>query len=284
MDIQSSIVKAFATFFLLSYVKLLNSTVDILLPVKIYNIHQEAVGLYVYYDASYKYFSKEHLPYAITSIVFFLTFVFCPLVLLLLYPTTCFQKCLSSCRLRNHILHTFVDTFQGYYKDGIEPGTRDCRWFAAIYFLGRIVAVYIIFGISENVLCYVLIGISLVFLGALMAVLQPYKSSKLNIYHTMIVLFTAVVCLSITMLDQATTKAQWIINAVEYSIGIMCLSPILVAITYVIYCVIYRCFKKCKAAWQNVASGSELGNLIHKPGEKHLCTTISKNYQAVNIH
>ena len=113
MDIQSSIVKAFATFFLLSYVKLLNSTVDILLPVKIYNIHQEAVGLYVYYDASYKYFSKEHLPYAITSIVFFLTFVFCPLVLLLLYPTTCFQKCLSSCRLRNHILHTFVDTFQG---------------------------------------------------------------------------------------------------------------------------------------------------------------------------
>ena len=236
MDMQSSIAKAFATFLLLSYVKLLNSTLSILLPVKVYDVHQKVVGVYVYYDASYKYFSEDHLPYAIMSLIFFLLFGLSPLILLLFYPTRCFQKCLNFCRLRNHILHTFVDTFQGYYKDGIEPGTRDCRWFAAIYFLGRIVAVYIIFGISENVLCYVLIGISLVFLGALMAVLQPYKSSKLNIYHTMIVLFTAVVCLSITMLDQATTKAQWIINAVEYSIGIMCLSPILVAITYVIYC------------------------------------------------
>ena len=34
MDIQSSIIKAFATFLLLSYVKLLNATLDILLPVQ----------------------------------------------------------------------------------------------------------------------------------------------------------------------------------------------------------------------------------------------------------
>ena len=63
MDIQSSIVKAFATFILLSNVKLLNSTLDILLPVQVYNVSGEVVGVYVYYDASYKYFSKEHLPY-----------------------------------------------------------------------------------------------------------------------------------------------------------------------------------------------------------------------------
>ena len=68
MDIQSSIVKAFATFLLLSYVKLLNSTLDILLPVNVYNVHEEVVGWYVYYDASYKYFSKEHLPYAIMGL------------------------------------------------------------------------------------------------------------------------------------------------------------------------------------------------------------------------
>ena len=97
MDIQSSIVKAFATFLLLSYVKLLNSTVDILLSVKVYNIHQEVVGVYVYYDASYKYFGKEHHPYVIIGVgVFFRTFVLSSL-LLLLYPTSCFQICLSSC-------------------------------------------------------------------------------------------------------------------------------------------------------------------------------------------
>ena len=80
MDIQSSIIKAFATFLLLSYVKLLNSTVDILLPVRTYDMHDKVVGWYVYYNASYKYFSKEHLPYAITAITIFLLFILSPLI------------------------------------------------------------------------------------------------------------------------------------------------------------------------------------------------------------
>ena len=277
MDIKSSIVKAFATFLLLSYVKLLDSTSNILLPVNVYNVHSEVVGVYVYYDASYKYFSKEHLPYAIISIVFCLMFGFSPLFLLLLYPTKCFQKCLSSCNLRNHILHTFVDAFQGYYKDGTEPGTRDCRWFAAVYFLARVMAVYVLFGFSEGVICYALSGISMIFLGALMVVLQPYKSSKLNAYHTMIVLYTAVFCFSVTTLDEAVIKAPWITNVVNYYIGILCLLPTLVAIVYVIHCVSYLCFKKCQAVWQ--PQKGELESLIHKNGNENLHATV---YQAVS--
>jgi hypothetical protein len=45
MDIQSSIIKAFATFLLLSYVKLLNATLDILLPVKLYHINTNILSL-----------------------------------------------------------------------------------------------------------------------------------------------------------------------------------------------------------------------------------------------
>ena len=278
MDIKSSIVKAFATFLLLSYVKLLNTTLGSLLPVKVYNVHEEVVGWYVYYDASYEYFSKEHLPYAIMGIVFFLTFGFPPLILLLLYPTRCFQKCLSSCRLRNHILHTFVDAFQGYYKDGTEPGTRDCRWFAAIYILARVMAVYIIFGFSEGAICYALTGISMIFLVVLMIVLQPYKSSKLNTYHTIIVLYTVVFCFSATTFDEATIKAQHFTIMMKNFIGILCLLPPLVAVVYVIYCVSYRCFKKCQAAWQ--PQKGELGSLIHKDnGDEYLHSTV---YQAVS--
>ena len=114
--------------------KLLNSTIDILLPIQVYNVHKEVVGLYVYYDAFYEFFSKEHLPYAIMGVFVFLTFVLSPLLLLLLYPMSFFQKCLSSCKLRRHMLHTFVDAFQGYYKDCTEPGTCDCRWLAGNFF------------------------------------------------------------------------------------------------------------------------------------------------------
>ena len=86
MDIKSSVVKAFATFLLLSYVKFINTTVDILLPTKVYNSSSKFIGLYVYYDASYKYFGHEYLPFCILSMVFFILFILSPIMLLLLYP------------------------------------------------------------------------------------------------------------------------------------------------------------------------------------------------------
>ena len=57
------------------------------------------------------------------------------LLLLLFYPMKWFQKCLNCLRLSHVALHTFVDSFAGCYKDGTEPGTRDCRYFAALYLL-----------------------------------------------------------------------------------------------------------------------------------------------------
>ena len=282
MDMQSSIAKAFATFLLLSYVKLLNSTLSILLPVKVYDVHQKVVGVYVYYDASYKYFSEDHLPYAIMSLIFFLLFGLSPLILLLFYPTRCFQKCLNFCRLRNHILHTFVDTFQGHYKDGTEPGTCDCRWFAAIYFLGRIITSYIIFGVSKGIICYALIGISLTFLGALMILLQPYKSSKVNSYHTLIVFHLAVICFLIPALDLATIKAHWIITTLTVFVMLIVVSPILVAIVYVYYCISYRCLRQCRPAWLLFSQESEeLDSLLQVSDNKH--DEKQKGYQAISV-
>ena len=198
VNIQSSIVKAFATFLLLSYVKLLNTTMDILLPARAYNVHQEIVGMYVYFDSSYEYFSRDHLPYAILAIFVFVTFILFPLILLLLYPLKCFQRCLSFLRLRNHVLHTFVDTFQGHFKDGTEQGTRDCRYFSAIYFLGRIVILYVIFGITEDMTCYNLAGMSTLFVGCLIFLLQPCKSMRVNIYHVILLTGMAFSCFCVT--------------------------------------------------------------------------------------
>ena len=245
MDIHSSIIKAFATFLLLSYVKLLNSTIDILLPVKTYNMYHKVVGWYVYYDASYKYFSKEHLPYSITAIIIFLLFILSPLLLLLLYPTSCCQRWLNICNLRSHALKTFIDAFQGHYKDGTEPGTRDCRWFAGIYFLGRIIIFYVIFGYSEDSICYAMTGITLIFLGMLMILLRPFKSSKVNIYHTIIVLSVAVACCSVTMLNLAAVDARHTLALPEAIILMFTITPTAVATAYVGYFIAKRCFRIC---------------------------------------
>ena len=116
----------------------LNATLDILLPVKLYHINSKIPGhtdsWFVYYDASYHYFSKDHLLYALNSSLLFFVFSLCPITLLIVYPMLCFQRYI---RANNYALRTLVDAFQGNYKDGTEPGTRDCHWFAGIYILLR---------------------------------------------------------------------------------------------------------------------------------------------------
>lgn len=113
-------------------------------------------------------------------------------------------------------LHTthFVDAFQGYYEDSTEPGTCDCRWFAAVYFLGRMMVIYIVFGITEGETCYSLIGISMIFLGVVMITLQPYRSRKANTYNTILILFTAVACFSITLFNDTEVEAHSIAGIV----------------------------------------------------------------------
>ena len=170
----------------LTYVKLLNATLDILLPVKVFYINPKIPGYtdswYVYYDASYKYFSKEHLPYALISSLLFLVFGLSPLVLLIVYPMSCFQRyCYGA---SNYALRTFVDAFQGHYKDGTEPGTRDSRWFAGIYFLGRIMILYVVFGAVKYGIGYTFVGFIFLAMGMLIILLQPFKSTKVNTYIT----------------------------------------------------------------------------------------------------
>ena len=260
MDIQSSIVKAFATFLLLSYVKLLNATLDILLPVQLYHVspNEDGSGWYVYYDASYQYLSYDHLPYAIMSITLFLVFGLCPLILLIAYPMSCFQKCCYGAN--NYALRTFIDAFQGHYKDGTEPGTRDCRWFAGIYFLGRIMILYIIFGVVKNAVCYALVGFSFMGIGMLIVILQPFKSSKVNTYHTLLPFFMAICCFSITTVIQAESKAYWMIRFLIPLVVIIYISPILAMMAYAV-CKSYR---RCQILWLKVRQRNpELENLIN---------------------
>ena len=54
-----------------------------------------------------------------------------PMVLLFLYLCGWFRKCLSCCGASNHVLHTFMEAFQGCYRH--QP--RDCRYFAALNFI-----------------------------------------------------------------------------------------------------------------------------------------------------
>ena len=123
-NVKPGFIKAFVTFLILSYVKLLSVSFDLLVYVNVYNSSGENVGAYLFYDASIKYFSREHFPYAIIAILVVITFIVLPLIFSLLHPLRCFSRCIG----RLPSLCIYLDSFQGYYKDGTD-GTHDCCWF-----------------------------------------------------------------------------------------------------------------------------------------------------------
>ena len=172
-DIQNSLVDAFATFLLLSYVKFLCISFDILMPIFPWDMESTIQPAIVYYDGTLEYFGQEHLPYALLALAVLLVFTFLPILLLCLYPCHCFQRFLNRYHLSSQTLHTFMDTFQGSFKDGTN-GTKDCRYFAAVYLMTRVVLYLSIEFSNTSFITSTLSGVLLVVI-VLLATFQPYK-------------------------------------------------------------------------------------------------------------
>ena len=196
-DIQNSLVDAFATFLLLSYVKFLSVSFDILMPTISWDMETKMLPPIVYYDGSIEYFGQEHLPYALLAIAVLLVFIFCPILLLCLYPCRCFQRVLNKYHLSSQTLHTFMDTFQGSFKNGTN-GTRDCRYFAAVYLMSRVV-LYLSLGISIITFTTSMMNGVLLVIIVLLAFFRPYKESLYNKLD---------ICLMVTFM--VLTSSAWI--------------------------------------------------------------------------
>ena len=190
-NISNSLIQAFGTFILLSYVKVINVSFNILMPVQLYNVSGQVVGLYVYYNGSQEYFGRDHLPYAVLAIFMFTTFNLMPLLLLCLYPCRCFQSCLNCCRLNSQVLRTFMDAFQGCYK--FEP--YDCRYWAAFYLFLRI-SILLIFAFTQSGYFLLVLGIFLVFVISFLIAVRPYRESVYTIIDSVTLLSTILLCFS----------------------------------------------------------------------------------------
>ena len=133
-DIKTSLIGAFATFFLLSYVKILDISTHLLTPTYFYHMNGSHGKSFFFYNGTVHYFGKEHLPYAALAITLFIVLTILPLVLLCLYPCPCFQRCLNRSRYKWYVLHSFMDAIFAPYT--CRP--RERRYFAAIYLIVRI--------------------------------------------------------------------------------------------------------------------------------------------------
>ena len=190
-DVKTSMIDAFSTFLFLSNLKLMNSFFDLLVPVKVYHftsLEDIRYDYKLFYDSTIPLFGHEHLPYVLISIVLMLVFVFLPIFCLCLSQIHCFRKCSSALPYRwQIILHTMVDSFQGCYKDGTEPGTRDYRWFSGLVFIIRPI-VYAISAVTLDAMLFPYVSMMFVVMAIIILICDPFKT-KLAMHTTTLMSF-----------------------------------------------------------------------------------------------
>ena len=206
-DIRSSLIDAFATFLVLAYIKIGYTSVSILMPTAVYT-PDGAYKLYVFVDASMEYMGTEHLKYALPAVFTTLLFNVLPLLFLILFPLTCFQRGLNYCGCRCLTLRIFSDAFQGCYKDGTE-GTRDYRWFSGLQLFMRF-AIVIIFEIERHHLTIIVLAMILVIVYlAMIETMQPYKHHRnMNLYFKINAGSVLLLSLSLWMIGKITFHLQ----------------------------------------------------------------------------
>ena len=188
-NIKQSLISVFATFILLSYVKILNTSFDLLLPTSSYDINgNKQHPSFLYHNGSIETFSKEHKPFAVLAIFMMTLFNAVPLMLLYFYPCRCFHKLLNQFTSWNfQALHTFMDTFLSNFRT--KP--IDCRYFAAIYLSIRIINL-LVFSLTLSRFYYPFNSAVMLIGALLVALFQPYKSSlynKLDVFFFIILVY-----------------------------------------------------------------------------------------------
>ena len=233
-DSKASIVNAFTTFLLLSFSKILFVSFTLLYTFHVHCIHGHIPRKCVlYYDPTVECYTQKYSIFAAIAGCVLVIFIICPTVLLILYPTRLFRRCVTCCRFRRwHALHMFVESFQGQYKDGTN-GTRDFRMVSALFLILRI----LILASFHNYSLWVLAGEQFVLLigaACFYAVVRPYKLNFGNIVD--VVILTVMEALSAAMLVSAyhpPTK-----ETATYYVGatvLLLLVPHMVLTVYICY-------------------------------------------------
>ncbi len=226
---KGSLIETFATFIVLSNVKILGVCFDLLVPTKAYDETGSKLKVqYLYYDANIGYFSSQHLPFAVLALLIGVVFVLVPFLLLLLYPCRCFQRVLNALGCKCQALHIFMDVFQGRYKT--QP--YDLRYFSAYYFLLRFL---ILLTLTTGSVFYLSSTSFLLIVGGIVfAVFQPYKNISHNKFDiialfTMVMFYTSLAsCLVASQMDRhwLTLSVIMIVVSVVFLSAVALLPPV----------------------------------------------------------
>ena len=233
--VRTSLIDAFATFFLLTYIKIMNVSMDLLISTQIYQLGSNVSTLGLFYAPSITYFGHDHIPYATLALVVLMLFVITPLFILILYPFQCFQKLLSFIPLKWNILHAFIDSFQGCYKDGTEPGTFDCRWFSVLILLIRLFINSMIAATSSSDALFLYTAILVIIYLIAIINIQPYKMKAVCYSSTDSQFLMFLTFCLIAILGRATLPGKGLVKRYQTTMTTLVVIMTFASLLYIIF-------------------------------------------------
>ena len=243
LDVRTSVVDSFATIYLLSYVK----------------VHR-SFGSYTSLQTQLKHcnvwtiFSpKCHLFWKVSSSICYISnnsaYFFCIHTYYSshVYPFQFFHKFLSYFSVNWHFLHVYVDSFQGCYKDGTEPGTFDCRWFSILMLLFR-PHFFIIYGFTLSMMFFVYALIVLIILLTVVVNIQPFKKSAVRYPSTDSMFFVLLSLSYAAVLGMDITSSES--NVYNKILILVCLLSAFIPIFYIAFFILSWLISKMR--WRKV--------------------------------
>ena len=211
MSISDSVIHAFSSLMLLSFITLNYNVYSIFSEINVYaanssgphltNIlkhHSTTTGAFLKTPKCISYFTISIM------LLFFLGVV--PSLLLLLYPIRTFGALLQKCFSQRLLLRLdiFLETFQGSFKDGLN-GTRDFRIIPGVLALMIICqSIVSCLGQSNGYRNFIMPShvIVAVTISLLCAYVHPFKSSSSNLSVTFHFMWMAAICFLYMLLFQ----------------------------------------------------------------------------------
>ena len=198
-DTKNDLIDVFATFLLLSFVKIMYQTVIMFSTTRLATFSLSGEYLYHSYvsniDNSIPITSAKYIIAVISALVIWIIFNLLPILLLFLYPFGMFRRMLSKLRLDRISLTIFTEKFHCCYRDGLD-GKKDMRYFSGIhYFL--VIPLLLFPSLMSYIFKFDLLFITgtILLIAALLIVLcRPYKKMYMNVCDTLLLSHLAMIC------------------------------------------------------------------------------------------
>ena len=230
---HNSVIRAFATFILMSISLVTFQTHSIVSSRSVYNVSGQAIRRVLYSDPTIESFSSSHFPYLLSAVFLMFVLVLCPALVLILYPTSLYVVLTRHISPRKQIaVKIIAGTFQECFEDGLN-GTRDYRAIPGLFLLtcvGYIIADSVTHYTSPG--RYLLMGFFYIIISLAASLARPCKTGVANSSLILHFTLTGVWCV---LLNLSVHDLYIGTEALAISLALLPLLPHLFMIVWLLY-------------------------------------------------